>query len=132
MRSTSGSQLPTAEVAQSLRCPFQSPPRRLAAATYIRRWRTRSLLRADPEDRVVRSDPQQFPVRGIGVNALKEHTDLGPPAPEIGPEDVRLVGIGDLGGAAGIDPEAQTQLALPGRPQAADPLRGAPWRDQVS
>lgn len=50
----------------------------------------------DEEDRVAGGDGQQLLVRGIVVDTLEEGADLELPPLQVGPEDGRLLLVGEL------------------------------------
>src|SRR3569833_1201172 len=87
---------------------------------------------AEKEDGVAGGDLQQLPVRGVRADAVEEHADLELPALEVGPEDVRLVLVGHLGGGEDLHPAAEVQFAAARDAHVADTLGVATWRDEVA
>jgi hypothetical protein len=59
-------------------------------------------------------DAAEVVLAGAGAHATEEHANLGLPAPEVGTQDRRLVGVSELCGAKRLDPSADSQLALSG------------------
>ena len=100
-----------------------------SASGQVRRARSRVPTRADlrggpvvdAEHRVPAGDGAQLLVGGVGADAVEEHADLHLPAPQVGAQDVGLVGVGDLGGAERLDPAADPQLAASRRPAGCGP-----------
>src|SRR5580658_951090 len=97
---------------------------------------TRPILSAslgvlDQEYRVARSDFEQLGVGGVRGNPVEEHPDLHLPAPEVRPQDVGLLLIGQLGRGEALDLLANPEFSASRCAKVAYPLGLATRGDQV-
>jgi hypothetical protein len=86
----------------------------------------------DPEDGEARSSGPDVGVRGFRRQPVEEHADLPGPRPQIGPQDLRLVVVGELDGDEGLDPATDAQRPFAGGPQVANPAGLAARRHEVA
>ena len=71
-------------------------------------------------------------VGGVSGDSFEEHADLCFPSSQVGTQYRGLFIVGQLGGYPVLAGAAEEQVQLaPGGPNVADPLPGAPRRDEV-
>src|ERR1035441_9086059 len=114
-------------------CPPPPPtrPTIMARAGLAQRRPPLRLGWADPEDRVAGRDLEQPGVGRVGVDPVEEDADLELPAPQVSPQDLRLLVVGKLGGSEGPDAPADPQLAAALDAQVANPLGVTARRHQI-
>src|SRR4051794_17907164 len=81
---------------------------------------------------MVRSDRADLVVSRVRADATEEHAYLCLPPPQVRPQDVDLVGVGDLGCSERLDAAPEPQPPASGNPKVADPLRHTARRDEVA
>ena len=83
----------------------------------------------EQEHGVTGRDGEQLLVGRGGADPVEEHAELRLPSFEVGPQDLHLVGVSDLGGDAVLALTTEKEIELAARsPHVADPLTLAPPR----
>ena len=80
---------------------------------------------------MVRGDPKEVLVGGVGTHTLKENPHLELPTAKIGPEQLGLLRIDDFDHSDGLAPRAEPQLTFASHANIANPLRQPSRCDQI-
>ena len=77
-------------------------------------------------------DAAQLFLGRLGADASEEHAGLGLPALEVGPQQLRLLLVGNLRRSERLGPPAQSKLPFPRGSEISHPLRVPALSDEVA